>query len=117
MTRSWRTVWHSMTRNRPRPAPAAKASIAAGRHAGLATTCYCGSAPASPTCCAPHRPSRAVQQQPGGTGWADDEITPEDLRRLPLHGPGDGSCRDPLVAVDGQEAGLGYPANPERQPG
>src|SRR5206468_8646207 len=64
-----------------------------------------------------HRPACAVQQQPGGTGRADDEIAPEDLRWLPLHGRGDGVCRDPLAAVDGAEAGLGYPANPERQAG
>src|SRR6476659_9576364 len=64
-----------------------------------------------------HRPACAVQQQPGGTGRANDEIAPEDLRRLPLHGGCDGFCRDPLAAVDSEEAGVGYPANLERQPG
>src|SRR3954462_11788468 len=64
-----------------------------------------------------HGPTGAVQQQPGGTGRADDEIEAENLRRIPLHGRGDGFCRDPLAAFDGQEAGLAYTAYPDSQPG
>src|SRR4051795_1906597 len=117
MTPSWRTAWLSMKPNRHWSRLSAQAHVAVGRHAGLATTCCCGSAPKNRRAALSHRPACAVQQQPGGTGRADDEIAPENLRRLPLHGGGDGFCRDPLVAVDGKEAGLGYPANPERQPG
>jgi transposase len=44
------------------------------------------------------------------------KLRQKDLRRLPLYGRSDGFCGDPVAAVDGEEAGLGYPANPERQP-
>src|SRR3954468_833531 len=52
MTPSWRTAWLSMKPNRHWSRLSAQAHVAVGRHAGLATTCYCGSAAEKPTCCA-----------------------------------------------------------------
>src|SRR3954451_5848490 len=56
--------------NRPWSAPWAKANVAAGRHAGLATTCYCASAPEKPTCFAfsPIRGCRSPTTWRNGTG-------------------------------------------------
>ena len=67
MTRSWRMVWHSMKRNRHWSALAAKANVAVGRHIGLATTCYCGSAPEKPTCFA----SSPIRLCRSATTWRD----------------------------------------------
>src|SRR3954447_2453296 len=106
-----------MKRNRPWSAPWAKANVAAGRHAGLPPPVIAPQHPKNRRASLSHRPAGAVHQQPGGTGRADDEIAPEDLRRLPLHGRSNGFRRDPGAAFNSQEAGLGYPANPERQPG
>ena len=59
-------------------------------------------------------PRGPVHQQPGGAGWADDEIAAEDLRRFPLRGGRPGLRSDPLGSLYSQEAGMGYPRNLDR---
>src|SRR3954454_18409865 len=117
MTPSWRTAWLSMNPTAIGPGCRHRHTSRSAATPGWPQPALAAPQPKNRRAALSHRPACAVQQQPGGTGRADDEIAPEDLRRLPLHGGGDGFCRDPLAAFNSQEAGLGSPANLERQPG
>src|SRR4051812_35167278 len=55
----------------------------------------------------PYRPTGALHQQSGGARRADDEAAAEDLRRIPLRGWCQGLRRDPLAALNREEARLG----------
>src|ERR1035437_5025164 len=68
--------------------------------------------------CAPlsHRSTGALHQQPGGTGWADDETAAENIWRLSLRGWRERLWRDPLAPLNSQKARLGYPRDTDRRP-
>src|ERR1039458_8863584 len=68
--------------------------------------------------CAPlsHRSTGTLHQQPGGTGWADDETAAENIWRLSLRGRRERLCRDPLAPLNSQKARLGYPRDTDRRP-
>src|SRR3954454_22709659 len=116
MTPSWRTAWLSMNPTAIGPGCRHRHTSRSAATPGWPQPALAAPQPKNRRAALSHPPACAVKQQPGGTRRADDEIAPEDLRRLPLHGGGDGVCGDPLAAVDGTEARLGYPANPDRQP-
>src|SRR5208337_369823 len=75
---------------------------------GLATTSYTPEHPKAGRAPVPDRSQRPLHQQPGGAGWADDEIASEDLRRISLRGWREGFRRHSLGSLDRPQAGLEY---------